>query len=268
MKESSRLRGMLLPIVLLVFVFISGCVSKKQEHADFVDVGEFAIKALGDGSKEIRDGQGRRLVLVPRGQKPPDGYLKGQIIETPVRRVVAYSTHEVSMFRALGVLDALVGVTTEKCDWTVREVVRRMDEGRISFLGDSFSVDFERLKAACPEVVFTWDQSAIPMLDRMGIPTVITYTGTAMDLETRIRFIQFLAPFFGKEEKADLFVQGVLETIAEIRERTADVAHRPKVIWGDIYEKRVLVEPGNSWVAEMIKLAGGDYLFEDIRGSH
>jgi iron complex transport system substrate-binding protein len=38
-------------------------------------------------------------------------------------------------------------------------------------------------------------------------------------------------------------------------------------MWGDIYEKRVLVEPGNSWVAEMVGLAQSNYLFDDVYGT-
>ncbi len=268
MKRLNRMIGWCLPVVCLTLLTLCGCLQGRQEGEGFINVGEFTVKSLDNGLKELRDGQGRRLVLVPRGQQAPQGFRKEEIVPIPVRRVVAYSTQEVAMFRALGVLDTLVGVTTRKCDWTMREVARGMEEGRISYLGDSTSVDLERLKAARPEVVFTWDQSVVPMLETMNIPAVITYTGRAMDLETRVRFIQFLAPFFGKEREADRFVKTVLETIAEIRRKTADVKHRPKVIWGDIYEKRVMVEPGNSWVAEMIKLAGGDYLFEDIGGSH
>jgi iron complex transport system substrate-binding protein len=38
-------------------------------------------------------------------------------------------------------------------------------------------------------------------------------------------------------------------------------------MWGDIYEKRVLVEPGNAWVGELVGLAESDYLFEDVYGT-
>ena len=59
----------------------------------------------------------------------------------------------------------------------------------------------------------------------------------------------------------------VQAAISRVRQRTKVVKHKPKVIWGDIYEKRVLVEPGHSWAAEVIRLAGGDYLFNDVRGT-
>ena len=38
-------------------------------------------------------------------------------------------------------------------------------------------------------------------------------------------------------------------------------------MWGDIYEKRVLVEPGNAWVGELVGLSQSDYLFDDVYGT-
>ena len=52
----------------------------------------------------------------------------------------------------------------------------------------------------------------------------------------------------------------------EIRAKTASLP-KPKAMWGYIYEKRVLVEPGNAWVAELIGLAQSDYLFDDVYGT-
>ncbi|RLB81033.1 MAG: ABC transporter substrate-binding protein, partial [Deltaproteobacteria bacterium] len=77
---------------------------------------------------------------------------------------------------------------------------------------------------------------------------------------------QFLALFFNREKEADEYVARVSSAIKRIYSLNLSPDVRPKVIWGDIYEERVLVEPGNSWVAEMVNLAGGDYLFSDIAG--
>ena len=38
-------------------------------------------------------------------------------------------------------------------------------------------------------------------------------------------------------------------------------------MWGDVYEKRVLVEPGNAWVGELVGLARSNYQFDDIFGT-
>ena len=82
-----------------------------------------------------------------------------------------------------------------------------------------------------------------------------------------MRFVRFLAPFFNREKEADQFFDKVNEALWDIRDRTKDAGPPPKVMWGDIYEKRVLVEPGNAWVGELIGLAQSDYLFDDVYGT-
>jgi iron complex transport system substrate-binding protein len=89
----------------------------------------------------------------------------------------------------------------------------------------------------------------------------------AMCLNARMRFVQFLAPFFHREKKAEAFFDRVNQALLDIRERTAGCGKPPKVMWGDIYEKRVLVEPGNAWVGELVGLAESDYLFNDVYGT-
>ncbi len=261
-------------LILALFVMVlnpfllSGCQPGTGNSRSFVNIGKFTVKKLPENCKELKDGAGRTLILVPRGEMPPEGYDRHQIIEVPVRRVVAYSGYHVGMLKAIGVLDeVLVGVTKEKEYWAIPEVLKGMEKGRVTYIGESDAIDYERLKSIHPDLILTWDLSVIPMIKELDIPVVITSTGVAMDLDTRMRFAQFLAFFFNREREAKKFVSRVSTAIDHIRYITASVKDRPKVIWGDIYEKRVLVEPGNAWAAEMVDLAGGEYLFDDVSGA-
>ncbi len=254
-------------IALSFLLFISGCGDNRANKNGFSSIGEFSVRKIDNNCKEIRDGAGRVLILVPRGAAPPKGYDKKQIIRVPVKRVVACSGYNVALLKALGVLEkVLVGVTKKEKEWTIPQVRQGMKKGRISFIGDAGAVDYERLKAAEPELLLTWDIQAIPVMDQMGIITVITTTGDAMSLDTRMKFAKFLALFFAREKEADAYVAKVTKAIDKVRAMNSCPQKESKVIWGDIYEKRVLVEPGGSWAAEMVTLAGGKYLFTDIRG--
>jgi iron complex transport system substrate-binding protein len=268
--SNTRLSRISLTSLLLAGLICSlpGCQCSGKGEKGFVSIGEFAVKSLPDGVKEVTDGMGRKLVLIPRGQKAPERYEPRQVVQVPVQRVVAYSGFDVAMLKALGVVgDVLVGVTHPPEDWTVPEVVDGMSRGTIVYLGEPDGVDLEKLKAARPELVMTWDQAAIPMLDELQVPCVITSTPVAPDLDARMRFVQFLAPFFHREAEADRYVERVSRTVERIRQKAAGLKERSKVMWGDIYEKRVMVEPGNCWVGEFIRLAGADYLFDDVYGS-
>ena len=253
---------------VLAALFLAACSKTETNNAaSFIQIGDFTVHRIASDYIEVRDGAGRSLTLIPRGTPKPEGVDPVQVVEVPVRRVAAYGYFDVAILRALGVLDTLVGVTTAMDHWHVKEVKDRMASGKIAFLGDYTCLDFEKLKLQEPELVLTWDPSIVPMLNDLNIPCAITTTPVAMCLNARMRFVQFLAPFFGREKEANAYFDRVNQALVAIRKRTENAGPMPGVMWGDIYEKRVLVEPGNAWVGELINLAESDYLFEDVYGT-
>lgn len=257
--------GGLAAVLIAALAACQNDAAVQKPKKSFMNIGEFSVNKK-DGYTEVRDGAGRKLALIPRGAKAPEGFAPTNVIEIPVRRAVAYRAFEVGIMAALGVSDALVGVTDPKEKWMREDVRRGFDEGRIVYVGQSTDVDFERIKAQHPDMVMTWDPSIIPMMDSLGIPVVVTTTPVATCLSTHMRFVEFIAPFFEREAEGKAYFEKVAAALQEIRDRTKDLPP-PKAMWGDIYEKRVLVEPGNAWVAELIGLAQSNYLFDDVYGT-
>lgn len=263
-------------LLAVLVVVLTGCSSdekkqgrtvKSSKDMSFMSIGGFSVNPIAKDWVEVRDGAGRTFVLIPRGEKAPEGYEPEQIVYTPVKRVAAYGAFDVAILKALGVLeDVLVGVTDKREDWTIPEVVEGMDQGKIVFLGNYNSIDFERLKQCEPEIVLTWDMSIIPMVEEMGAACIITTTPVAMCLNARMHFVNFIAPFFNREKEAKQYFKRVSDSLDAIRATTRNAKDQPKVMWGDIYEKRVLVEPGNAWVGELVGLAQSDYVFKDVFG--
>jgi iron complex transport system substrate-binding protein len=235
-------------------------------QAGFEAIGPFSVESRDDGSFVVTDGIGRRVYLVPRGQKAPPGLQPKDIVRIPVKSLATESSRDTSLFVALGVIEKVKAVTGKPEDWTIPQIHNGLKKGDVFSLGQRHGLDYEQLAKVMPDVFFTWDESLVPMLDELGIPTVITNTETARDLDTQIRFVNFLAPFFGKQKEADEYVRRTYAALESIKAKTSRVEKKPKVIWGDVYSKRVLVEPGNSWAAQIVEAAGGDYLFADVSG--
>ena len=266
MKKSVFIKNIM---ALLIFFCPLACTrTGDTDRPSFIQIGEFTVNRLAPDLIEVKDGAGRTLVLVPHGAEIPSGIPSHQVVRVPVKRVVAYGFFDVATLRALGALEnVLVGVTYPADRWYVEDVKKGMAAGKIAFLGDSAAVDFERLRQQQPDLVLTWDASIIPMMESLNIPCAITSTPTAMCLNARMRYVQFLAPFLDKQKEADAFFDRVNHTLLAIRKKTKDAGPPPRVMWGDIYEKRVLVEPGNAWVGELVGLAQSDYLFDDVYGT-
>jgi iron complex transport system substrate-binding protein len=255
----------LIPLACLFsFLSLAACGPDSEKTESFMNIGLFAVTQK-DGYIEARDGAGRVLALVPRGGQAPEGFPPTMVVEVPVKRVIVYRAFEVGILKALGEADTLVGLLYPKDKWYIDEVTKGFDEGRIAFVGTNTSLDYERIKIQNPELVLTWDPSIIPMMDELGIPVVVTSTPVATCLNTQMRFVNFIAPFFGREKEAEEYFDKVNSALLNIQKTTRELP-KPKVMWGDIYEKRVLVEPGNAWVAELVGLAQSDYLFDDVYG--
>lgn len=249
-------------LILSAMSIIWGCSSK-----DFESIGPFTVKKQG-GYTVVSDGIGRKFMLVPRGEKAPENTGGATVIYTPVKRVIAFSTCDVSFLVGFGILqEVLVGVTMEKDMWTNESIRKAMDEGKIVFIGDYSRINYELLKSVKPDIVFTWNGDIIPTLDDLKIPAVITNSETAMGLETQIKYVKFVAPFFGKEKEGIIFANRFLQTVDQIKAKLPEIKERPRVIWGDVYNKRVLVEPNNAWVAQLVKLSGGTYELDDVQGA-
>ncbi len=248
-------------IFLLILPFLLGCGKENSEQ-----IGVFSV-IYKDGYKEITDGIGRKIILVKKGGPIPEGYKKYQIVRIPVRKVIAYSLYTVSLIKELGHIDTVRGVVFEKNAWKIPEIRNGIEKGRVFFIGESFHVDFEKIKEIDPDIVFSWDPSVVPKLEELGIPCVITSSKIAPSLKDHVRFILYLSVFYNEEEKAKSFIEKEFKKIKEIKSKAKRAIHKPKVIWGDIYPKKILVEPGNSWSAQAVKIAGGKYLFDDIQGA-
>ncbi len=250
----------------LISVLVFSCWGCNFEKS-FQSIGPFTVQKQPNGTL-VSDGIGRKFLLVPRGQKAPADTGGATVVYTPVKRVIAYSTCDVSFLVGFGILrEVLVGVTKEKDEWTTDLIRQAMDEGKIIYLGESSQINFELLKSVKPDIVFTWNADIIPVLEDLQIPTVITSTELAKGLEAQAKYVEFIAPFFHKEKEGRVFVDKFLNAIDQIKAKSPAIKDRPSVIWGDVYNKRVLVEPNNAWVSQLVNLSGGKYELDDVQGA-
>src|SRR3712207_6045400 len=92
-------------------------VVNKQEEGKSTNVKvkyatKFKVKCLDNNIKLVTDSANRKLLLVPKGVKKPEGYDDAQVINTPINNVLLCSTVHTSLIRPLNVFDTVKCVTT------------------------------------------------------------------------------------------------------------------------------------------------------------
>lgn len=127
----------------------------------------FSIDYLEDGIKRVIDGEGREIILIPREiETIPAEFEDKQIVRTPVERVMYSSNPMVGMLMLLDedwVLDSICAVTTKESIWTFDEIIERMQDGRIEYVGNNSNgdPDYEQVQKINPELVFVRDRKSV-----------------------------------------------------------------------------------------------------------
>ncbi|KLU59921.1 periplasmic binding protein [Peptococcaceae bacterium CEB3] len=265
--------------VILTLVLLAGCGTVQKAAATGAVKLEYAkgfkIANVGGGCQEVTDGEGRTLLLVPRGQQTPTGYKNLPVIYTPVKRVVAVSTTEAAFLRPLGELGSIIGVTIDKNQWYIDPVKEGMASGKIQMVGGGAGMGplaYGKIVALRPDLVFmstgtSGDVQTLKKLEGLKIPVAVDNSWLESDPLGRLEWIKFIAAFYGKEQQADQFFTQAVQKVSGIKEKVAGDKDKPKVLWGMIYQGKAYVPGGDSYAAKMIALAGGDYLFKNLKGT-
>lgn len=214
---------------------------------------------------------GQTLYLIPKGKTIPAGIPEGSlIIRTPVEKMVALSTTYLAALVDLGVADRIIGVgSTDRV--TTPELRRLIDAGSIVGIGESGSIDLEKLALMQPDVVFmsAFALESFPgrgQLERMGIPVVATAAYLEPHPLGRAEWIRFFGAFTEKTAVAEERFGRIARGYEAIRNRVIAAVgpnDRPRVLtgapWGGVW----YCAGGGGYLARLIEDAGGAYVWED-----
>ncbi|HLU08750.1 MAG TPA: ABC transporter substrate-binding protein [Oceanobacillus sp.] len=206
-------------------------------------------------------------VLVQCGTPAPEGYEDAAIIEVPIDTVVSMSTTYVPHFVELGLLDHVVGV--DEFDFIYNADMRELIEtGEIVEVGGSSAVNVELVLDLDPDLIMTFglgspDYDAHPVLLDAGLNVALNSDYMETSPLGRAEWIKFTAMFFNREADANAFFDGVAERYNELVAQVGEIEERPTVLVNGNYGDTWFVAGGASYTAQLIKDAGGDYLWAD-----
>lgn len=270
-------RIFILLLVLSIFAGVIGCKSTGKAATSTtgaVYATGFTLENLSGGVKKLTDGEKQSFLLVPQGKKAPAGYESVTQIGVPVKRVVILSVTFGALMRPLGALDSLVGSGTVENELFIDELKQRCASGQIKYVGGGAmgAPDFEAIQLLKPDVVFvsTGYPDAVNYyneLKGMGLNTVVVNDYMETDPLARLEWIKVFGAFYGKEKEADSYFTGMEKRIKDLQAKVMASSFSPGVLWTSIFMGTAYVSGGDSYVAKWVKMMGGRYLFDDLKGS-
>jgi iron complex transport system substrate-binding protein len=234
----------------------------------------FSIEEIGGGCQKVTDAENQSLILVPQGKKVPTGYENLPRVTTPVKKVIILSVTFGALMRPLGVIDSVVGSGTLEDGLYIEEMKQGYARSRIKYVGGGGmgAPDYEVIRALNPDIVFcsTGYPDAVKYYDQLkelGITVVVCNDFLETDPLARLEWMKFIAAFYGKEQVAETYFNGVEKKIEDIKVQTMLSSRLASVLWASIFMGKCYVSGADSYVAKMIDMAGGNYLFKDLAGS-
>jgi iron complex transport system substrate-binding protein len=211
-----------------------------------------------------------KYVLVQCGTPAPKDVTDATAtINVPVKTIVAMSTSFFPHFVTQGVVDRLVAVDSILYTSTP-DILKRFDDKKIVEIGGGSSgqdVNVEKLVDLNPDLVMTqrFDASdkSYPAIQEAGLPVVINADFLDTSPLGVAEWGKYISLYFNTEGKAEEAFKGVETRYHDLAKKVADAKEKPTVFAGTPYQGTWYMPGGKSYLATLIRDAGGAYLWAD-----
>ena len=243
------------------------------DHAYPLDYAtQFTADCYADGSTllTIPDAQAKFLVR-PEGAATlhtvPEGVT---VLQQPVQNIYLVSTSAMDLFLHLDALDSIALSGTRAEGWYLDEAKQAMQAGRIAYAGKYSAPDYERiLTAECGLAVENTMIYHTPevkeQLERFGIPVLVERSSYESSPLARMEWIKFWGILLGRETLAEQVFQKQVERIQPLLEQAP--TGKTCAFFSITANNLANVRKGGDYVAQMIGMAGADYVFSDLTDS-
>ena len=209
-------------------------------------------------------------ILQKNNTKIPDSLKQNTIIPIPIQTVVATSTTHIASLTALGVEKSLVGFPN--LDYISSPKVRELiHSGKVKELGKNQSLNIEATIELNPSIVIGYgldnNNPSIDNLTKSGIKVVLNGDWNEQSPLGKAEWIKFFGALYDKEEVANTYFESITSEYKSTLKVVQSINTKPTVLVGSLFEQTWHVPQGESWGAQFIKDAGGDYFWKNEKGT-
>ncbi|MBQ8367358.1 MAG: ABC transporter substrate-binding protein [Alistipes sp.] len=252
------------------------CNSTSSKHHDGFDIdvytpqhaSGFDITANDEGAhllRVTRPWQGeavteQRLAIFPT-EALAEGY-DGEYIVGAARRIVCMSTSHIAMLDAVGLSDAIVGISGKQ--YVMNEAVA--SNPAIKDVGYDSSLDFEMLVALQPDIILMYGVAAentavTAKLREVGIPYIYLGDYTEQSPLGKAEWMVAVAEIVGCRERGEKLFGDIIARYEAIRESVSNDT-KPRVMFNMPYQDVWYMPSDDSYMVRLVEDAGGEYIYK------
>lgn len=172
---------------------------------------------------------------------------------------------------ACNALESLSFSSLKKSDWKIPEAKNAMESGDICYAGKYSAPDYELLTTgkcgfAMENTMLYHSPAVLEELESLDIPVFIDLSSRESSPEARMEWVKVYGLLTGHEKEAAEAFLAQEKEFQKLKE-SEPLTPTPKVAFFSIHTNgTVSVRMGTDYIASEIEMAGGEYLFSDLRG--
>lgn len=209
-----------------------------------------------------------QLFIARGGESAPEGFT-GQVLEGDASRIVAMSSTHIAMLDAVGEAGRVVGVSG--IDYISNPVISA-NRDSIGDVGYEGNINYELLISLDPDLVLLYGvngaSSMEGKLNELGIPFM--YVGDYLEESPlgKAEWMVALSEVVGKRTEGEQVFGGIPVRYNDLKKRVADtMLDAPAVMLNTPYGDSWFMPSTESYVARLVKDAGGDYIYKKNTGN-
>ena len=214
---------------------------------------------------------GEQFLVLPEDAAEVDGLPAGvTALRQPVQNIYLVSTSVMDLFLHLDALDCITLSGTQAAGWHLDEARAAMEAGRIAYAGKYSAPDYEQILAsncglAIENTMILHTPEVKEQLERFDIPVVVERSSYESSPLARMEWIKFWGILLGRETLAEQVFQKQVERIQPLLEQAP--TGKTCAFFSITANNLANVRKGGDYVAQMIEMAGADYVFSDLTDS-
>ena len=246
-----------------------GCDLRHTGTLELAYAQNFTVDEYEGGYRLVCISNGERFLVIPEGASVPEGLADDIATIRQPARTYLVSTGMICLLDEIDALDevSVSSVTAE--DSPSEHLSQAIEDGAVSYGGKYSAPDFELIAEtgctlAIENTMINHNPDAKQKLRDLGITVLTEQSSREPEALGRLEWIKLFGVLFGREAEADAFFAQAAERVEAV---AANEPIGKTVAFFYINSNGAAVtRRSGDYVAQMIELAGGTYLFSDLTG--
>ncbi len=211
---------------------------------------------------------GQQFLVTPEDAAAVEGLPESvTVLRQPVRNIYLVSTSVMDLFLALDGLDSVTLSGTQAEGWYLDEARAAMEAGRIAYAGKYSAPDYEKILAAncglaIENTMIYHTPEVKEQLEHFGVPVLVERSSYESGPLARMEWIKFIGLLLGRAEEAERVFSEKIARIEPVLQQ--EPTGKTVAFFSVTGNNLITVRKGGDYVAQMIGMAGGSYVFADL----